>query len=166
MNKTENIIQNFKLVEITYKISTEGQVFEQTDAPVNYIHGKDTGMHEKIIEALLGQREGATVDVPLLPAEAFGEVNPNLIFEDEITNVPKEYQQLGKVVAFNNEKGEKHHFTVKHIEGNKVLFDGNHPMAGKTLLFSVTILQVRDATADELTGATPTGLDAGKQVRH
>ncbi len=156
MSKKHNI-QADKLVELTYSISSENQVFEQIDVPVNYIHGHDSEMHEKIEQALQGKTEGDTVEVELSAAEGFGEINLALIFEDELENVPEEFHEIGAVADFQNEHGDVKSFTVVSIAGGKVRFDGNHPLAGKDLLFSLKILQVRDATAGELSGVIPTG---------
>lgn len=157
---SKKVIKANKLVELTYSISAENQVFEQIDVPVNYIHGQGSAMHEKIEQALQGKAEGDTVAVELLPEEGFGEINLALIFEDDIANVPDEFQQTGAVADFQNEHGDVKSFTVVNVAGGKVRFDGNHPLAGKNLLFNIKILQVRDATTDELSGVIPTGQTA------
>jgi len=46
--------------------------------------------------------------------------------------------------------GKKHPFNVIEINGDKILVDGNHPLAGQTLQFSVEIIDIRDATQEEL----------------
>jgi FKBP-type peptidyl-prolyl cis-trans isomerase SlyD len=48
-------------------------------------------------------------------------------------------------------EGDKQtHFTVQGVEGDEVILDGNHPLAGETLHFSVEVIEVRQATAEEL----------------
>ncbi len=158
---TDNIIKTDKLVELTYSISAQGQVFEQVDIPVNYIHGQDSGMHEKIEQALDGKAEGDVIEVPLTVREGFGEVDQAMIFEDNISNVPEQFREVGARADFKNENGDVKSFTVAEINGDIIRFDGNHPLAGKDLVFKVRILQVRDASVEELSGAIPTGQSAG-----
>ncbi|MGF1644421.1 MAG: peptidylprolyl isomerase [Thiotrichales bacterium] len=159
---TDETIRKHKLVEFTYRILDEhGRVLEQVDLPFNYIHGRDSGMHEKIERAMEGHRAGDTVTVRLDPSDGFGEADPNLIFTDDIDNVPEEFRRVGAEVEFRNDRGETKTFRVTEREDGKLTFDGNHPLAGKPIEFNLEILQVRDATADELSGLVPTGQAVG-----
>ncbi len=78
----------------------------------------------------------------LKPADGFGNHDPALTFIDELANVPPQFQKLGAEVEAQNDKGV---LTV----------DGNHPLAGQTVKFNVKIIEIRDATADELKNGTP-----------
>ncbi|MDA9802087.1 peptidylprolyl isomerase, partial [Candidatus Pseudothioglobus singularis] len=73
-----------------------------------------------------------------------------LIFTDEINNVPVEYRFIGAAVTMQNDKGGTKDFIVSSIEDGKLTIDGNHPLAGKDIIFYVEVLTVRDATADEI----------------
>jgi FKBP-type peptidyl-prolyl cis-trans isomerase SlyD len=58
--------------------------------------------------------------------------------------------EAGMQVTANTEGDKQTHFTVQGVEGDEVILDGNHPLAGETLHFSVEVIEVRQATAEEL----------------
>lgn len=70
-----NRFTNDKVVTVTYRVDDEkGEVLEQIDLlPVNYVHGRDSGLVEKVEQALEGKTVGREVAVPLMPADGFGE---------------------------------------------------------------------------------------------
>ena len=141
-----------KVVQFTYSIADEdGNIVEQVDLPVNYIHGaSDIGLIERVERAMEGCRSGDTITVEVPPAEGFGEYDASLTFEDDIDNVPPQFRQVGTKVEMANDAGETREFTVSKIENGKLTIDGNHPLAGKTARFTVNIVSIRDATEDEL----------------
>ncbi len=155
---TEETIQKGKLVEFTYQIVDEnGEVKEQIDLPLTYIHGHDSGMFPRIEAALEGHRAGDNVTVKLPPEEGFGYREEDLIFEDRLANVPEEYRHIGAEAQFHNDRGESKTFRVTSISNGRIVLDGNHPLAGQTVTFHINVLGVRDATSDELNGVVPTG---------
>lgn len=148
---SEPIVEANKVVTITYSIVDEsGEVLEQSDLPVDYLHGSDSGLFEKVEQALEGKRVGDSVEVTLPPAEAFGEWNPDLTYSDKIENVPPEYRKLGAEAEFRNDKGESITMVVTHADSGTITLDGNHPFAGKTVTFHVKVGGVREATDDEI----------------
>ena len=126
-------IQNNKQVSITYSIlSEQGEVLEQSDLPIDYVHGVDDRIFPKIMAALKGKVIGDVVEVTLLPEEGFGQPDPSLLFVDNIDNAPPEFRVIGARPAFQNENGETMEMVVTKIEDGKITIDGNHPFAGKT----------------------------------
>jgi len=124
-----------KVVSLTYSIvDDQGEVIEQSDLPVDYLHGID----------------GRHVEVTLSPEEAFGQPDPELMFTDELENAPPEFRVVGAKPTFENADGESIEMTVTKIEDGKITIDGNHPFAGKTITFHVKVLAIRDAMPDEL----------------
>lgn len=151
MGEKVNQITNDKVVTVTYRVEDEmGEVIERIDLPVNYLHGRDSGLVAKVEQALEGKTVGDEVVVQLTPAEGFGEWNPEMTFSDAIENVPPQYRQLGAEAEFVNEEGETLKMVVTHVDNGTVTLDGNHPFAGKNITFYVTVLDVRDATAEEI----------------
>lgn len=150
-NSAQQIRKN-KAVQFTYSISDdEGNVIEQVDLPVNYVHGaSNMGLIERVEKALEGCAKGDTIEVEVPPSEGFGEFDPDLTFSDDLENVPQQFRTVGAQVEMANDAGETKTFIVSKIENGKLTLDGNHPLAGKTAKFSVNILDVRDATADEI----------------
>jgi FKBP-type peptidyl-prolyl cis-trans isomerase SlyD len=107
-------------------------------------------MYPKVAEALEGSKIGDEVEVSLSPAEGFGEHDPNLTFSDAIDNVPPEYRHIGAEATFENEDGESITMTVVKMEDGKIMLDGNHPFAGKTVTFKLRVKEIRDATEAEV----------------
>ncbi len=148
---TEPVVSKHKVVAITYSIvSDTGEVLEQSDIPLYYAHGGVNQMFPEVEAALEGCTIGDTIEVKLSPENAFGPHNPDLTFVDDIDNVPPEFRQVGAEVPMQNDQGETRTFIVSKIDDGKLTVDGNHPFAGKTLTYSVTINDVRDATDEEM----------------
>ena len=82
--------------------------------------------------------------------DAFGPKLDELIFTDDIENVPIEYRTIGASVTMQNDKGGTKDFVISNIENGKLTIDGNHPLAGMDIIFFVEVLSIRDATADEI----------------
>lgn len=146
------IIKQDKFVSLTYTITDENnEILERIDTQINYVHGRDSQVIDKIEAALEGHSEGDEVSVELSPEEGFGEHQRELTFTDNIDNVPPEFRYVGAEVEFQNDKGESRMFRVSKIEDGKLTVDGNHPFAGKVITYNIKVDTVRDATPDEIT---------------
>ena len=128
-------IKKDKFVSLTYTITDENnEVLERIDMPINYVHGRDNQVIEKVERALEGCTQGDEVSVVLRPEEGFGEHQAELTFTDDLENVPPEFRHVGAEVEFQNDKGESRMFRVSRIEDGKLTVDGNHPFAGKVII--------------------------------
>ncbi|MDC3294967.1 peptidylprolyl isomerase [bacterium] len=147
-----NTITTNKFVELTYRIidQTNGEVIEQVEEPLGYVQGDNTLLFNQVTKELEGKSVGDEVEILLRAEDAFGAKLEELIFTDEINNVPVEYRFIGAAVTMQNDKGGTKDFIVSSIEDGKLTIDGNHPLAGKDIIFYVEVLSVRDATADEI----------------
>ncbi len=144
-------ISKNKFVSLIYTITDEqDNILERIDMPIQYIQGAKSQVIEKIETALTGHKVGDLVHVTLGPEEAFGAHDPELTFSDDINNVPPQFHNIGAEVEFQNDQGESKIFLVSKIEDGKLTVDGNHPFAGKTITYNITVQEVRDATADEM----------------
>ena len=145
-------ISRNKAVQFTYTITDDqGNVVEQVDLPVNYVHGAGTmGLIEQVERAMEGLTVGESVSVDIPPADGFGDYDPELTFTDDLANVPPQFRKIGAQVEMANSEGESKTFVVSKIEGDKLTVDGNHPLAGKVATFKVKVLEVRDASPDEI----------------
>lgn len=153
---TEQKVRKNKAVYVTYSILDQsGAVYEQYEIPVGYVHGGNSPLFEKIEAALEGKKIGDRVEVSLNPQEGFGETDPQLTFTDDIENVPPEYRRLGAEVEFQNERGEAMQFRVSRIADGKLTVDANHPLAGQTVTFLVNVVNIRDASMDEIVSGLP-----------
>jgi FKBP-type peptidyl-prolyl cis-trans isomerase SlyD len=144
-------INKHKFVSLTYTISDEDKnILESNDLPIQYVQGANSQVIEKIEVALEGHQAGDLVSVTLEPEEGFGEYQPELIFSDKIDNVPEQFHNIGAEIEFQNEHGDSKIFRVIEVADDKLTVDGNHPFAGKTITYHITINEVRDATETEL----------------
>jgi FKBP-type peptidyl-prolyl cis-trans isomerase SlyD len=158
--KQTEVVRTGKLVALTYSIRDEqGNLLEQTDLPVTYIHGGNNELIGGMDRAVTGKAVGDEVELSLSPERSgFGLHDPELTFTDVIENVPPELRHLGAEVNMQNDAGEVRTFYVTRIADGRLTVDGNHPFAGKHLIVSVRIHEVRDPTPAELTddvGDTP-----------
>ena len=144
-------ISNNKFVSLVYTITDDDDnILERIDMPIQYIQGVKSQVIEKIEIALTDHKEGDLVQVTLSPEEGFGPHQPDLTFSDDINNVPAQFHSIGAEVEFQNDQGESKIFRVTHMEDGKLTVDGNHPFAGKSITYNITVKEVRNATADEL----------------
>ena len=149
------VIKPGKFVSLTYTISDlDGNLLEQNDIPVNYVHGGETELIGGMDRAVVGRGPGDLVEMTVPPEDGFGPHDPSLTFTDELANVPPQFRHIGAEVQMQNESGEAKTFYVTKIEEQKLTVDGNHPLAGKALKVQVKILEVRDATIEDM---NPTG---------
>ena len=145
------IIAKNKFVSLTCTITDEADnILERIDMPIQYIQGAKSQVIEKIEIVLDGHAVGDLVQVALTPEEGFGAHQPELTFSDDIANVPPQFHTIGAEVEFQNDNGEGKIFRVTEIADGKLTVDGNHPFAGQTIVYNITVKEIRDATASEL----------------
>jgi len=150
MNFPESVVPH-TVVSFTYVILDEGgRVLEQSDLPMSYIHEVDGKMYPKVEQAMNGARVGDEVVVELSPAEGFGEPDPEMLYVEQLENVPPEYHHIGAEAMFENEEGETITMIVTKIENGELTLDANHPFAGKTVKFRITVVGLREATPQEI----------------
>ncbi|MFZ9298679.1 MAG: FKBP-type peptidyl-prolyl cis-trans isomerase [Hylemonella sp.] len=144
-------IQDGKFVELTYKVSDRktGHVLTQVEFPLGYVHGHNEILSPAVHQQLLGRSVGEVIEVPIDGNQIFGPRDESLVFTDHLENVPEEYRQVGCSILMENDKGQTRSFVVTWMDDEKLTVDGNNPLSGREVVFSLQILTVRDATDDE-----------------
>ncbi len=145
------IIKN-TVVTLDYQVhDTEGNLIDAGAEPLVYVHGGYDGIFPTLEEALQGKEVGASLKLKLEPGEAFGEydaalvnVEPRDLFPEQI-EVGMQFER-----AAEDDEEEDMLYTITEIEADKVVVDGNHPLAGMALVFDCTVAEVRQATQEEL----------------
>ena len=152
----EQFVGRNKVVAFTYSIVDEsGDVIEQSDIPISYVHGGKHDLFEKVEAAMEGCVVGDVVEVSLTPEEGFGAHDESLTYTDDIENVPPEFRRIGADVEMMNDQGDARKFVVTRIENGKLTVDGNHPLAGKVITFNIRVVDIRDATKEEIRDGVP-----------
>ncbi len=145
-------ITDNSVVSIHYTLSNDtGAILDQSteDNPLIYLHGKGN-IVAGLEKALTGKTTGTKLEVTVPPEEGYGNREEYMVetvnrsmFEglDEIS-IGKQFHaegNTGPVVV-----------TVTKIDGDDITIDGNHPLAGENLNFTVEVVAIREATEDEL----------------
>jgi len=143
-------IEKNTAVTIRYRITDgAGKVLEDGQEPTAYLHGGYGNTFPKVEEALEGHEQGYQTTLELQPADAFGERDESLVRVIPKTQFPPGVKVGGQLEG-RSDDGQAHVFTVVKIKGPQVHLDGNHPLAGKALRLSLTVLDVRAASAEEI----------------
>ena len=145
-----DIVEKNKVVSFTHRIlNNKGEVEEQSNVPMEYVHGADQRVFPLVIEAMEGAKVGDTKEIILEPLDGFGVYDENKTYREKLENVPPEYHTVGAEASFKSEDGQELKMKVVSVENGEVFLDGNHPFAGKTMTFKITVEAIRDATAEE-----------------
>jgi FKBP-type peptidyl-prolyl cis-trans isomerase SlyD len=151
MAQHPDIVTAQKVVTFTYSITdSSGNILEQSDMPMSYIHKVDGKMYPSAEKAMDGKIVGDEVSVSISPEEGFGYPDPDLVHIERIENVPPEYLHIGAEAMFETDQGETLTMKVTKIDNDEVTLDANHPFAGKTVVFNMKVVAVRDATEQEI----------------
>lgn len=147
-----------KVVSVHYTLTVDGQVADKTtpEKPLDFIFGKGM-LLPKFESNLEGKTVGDKVEFTLTPEEGYGVSEPEAIVElpkkifESDGVVREDILFVGNMIPMMNDRGQIMHGKVVEIKPDIVVMDFNHPMAGKTLNFSVEVSEVREATEKELT---------------
>ncbi|MGD8808528.1 MAG: peptidylprolyl isomerase [Gammaproteobacteria bacterium] len=145
-------IEKNKVVTFHYELSAEGDYSESTRGgqPATYLHGYG-GIVRGLERAMRGHSAGDSFTVQVSPEDAFGMRNPEIVQRIPRKHLIGASPRLapGQVVTVQARQGRAQGIALKVGRFN-VDVDFNHPMAGRTLTFDVEILDVRDASAEEI----------------
>ena len=144
-------VRNGKFVELTYKVTDRktGHVLTSVEFPLGYVHGHNEILAPSVHMQLEGKSVGDLIEVPIDGNQIFGPRDESLVFTDDIENVPEEYRQVGCSILMENDKGQTRSFVVTWMDDEKLTVDGNNPLCGREVVFTLEILGVRDATDEE-----------------
>jgi FKBP-type peptidyl-prolyl cis-trans isomerase SlyD len=156
-------IRDGKYVELTYRVTDRktGHVLTRVEFPLGYVHGHNEILAPSVHMALAGKSAGDVIEVPIDGNQIFGPRDESLVFSDNIENVPEEYRQVGTSILMENDRGQTRSFLVTRMDDETLTVDGNNPLCGRAVVFTLEILGVRDATDEETRagGAIPAGID-------
>ena len=145
-------IQDGKFVELTYQVTDRksGHVLSCVEFPLGYVHGHNEILAPFVHKELEGKSAGDVIEVPIDGNRIFGPRDESLVFTDRLENVPEEYRQIGVSILMENDKGQSRSFIVTRMDDETLTVDGNNPLCGREVVFTLEILTVRDATGEEM----------------
>ncbi|MCB1082574.1 MAG: FKBP-type peptidyl-prolyl cis-trans isomerase [Chlamydiia bacterium] len=138
------MIDDGKQVAIEYSVFSEDNI--QIDSNV----GKDPlifhfGAHQilpALEEALRGLEVGDNKEVTLDPHQAYGDVNPQAFKKVASNLIPEDLRFEGALLVVSDEQFGEMLIRVESVEGDEIVLDFNHPLAGKKLKFDVKVLDI------------------------
>jgi FKBP-type peptidyl-prolyl cis-trans isomerase SlyD len=126
----------------------QGVLLKTSDAPLTYLHGGYGGLLEALERALEGLREGDEVNLQVEPEQAFGDYDADLVQVQPLERYGRGLEPGMQVEEEHD--GESRLYTVTDIADGKAVLDGNHPLAGMALRFSLKVLSIRNASPEEI----------------
>jgi len=139
------------VVTLDYRVIDEdGKLVDKGTDPLAYLHGGYGGIFPLIEAALAGKTVGDQVELKLQPADAFGDYDANLVRIEPRSAFPGEIEVGMQFEGATAEGEDDMLYTVTDIVEDKVVVDGNHPLAGIALGFSCTVTEVRQASDEEI----------------
>ncbi len=139
------------VVSLNYTMfSAEGEVIDQNQHPIVYLHGGYDNILPAVEAALDGKTVGDKVSVTLAPEDGFGEYEDEFVREEDISAFPPDIEVGMMFETREPETGETMQFRVTAIDAGVVTVDGNHPLAGMTIRFDAEVLEVREASDEEV----------------
>ena len=145
-------IAEHKVVTLDYTLTDDaGTVLDQSrDGQFVYLHGA-FNIVPGLEEALAGKTAGEELNVSVPPEKAYGprDEGRSQVVSREMFDTPEQID-VGRQFHAQSPDGEMLVITVTKVDGDNITIDGNHPLAGITLNFDVKVVDVRDATTEEL----------------
>jgi len=141
-----------KVVTIDYTLKdNDGQTIDESkEGKFAYLHGA-SNIIPGLENALLDKKAGESISVSIEPKDGYGEPEPTMVQVVPIDMFDSADQvTVGQQFHAQGEDGHDIMITVTKVEDDQVTIDGNHPLAGMQLNFDVTVVEVRDATEQEM----------------
>jgi len=145
------IVEKDRVVSIDYTLrDNNGNLIDSSEGsdPLEYLHGNGN-IIPGLEKALAGKKAGDKLTCSIAAADAYGERDDSLIFKVNKSEFEGADIEVGMQFEAHGEEGAQI-VTVVGIEGEEVTIDANHPLAGETLNFDVKVVDVREATSEEL----------------
>ena len=139
------MIEQGKQVAIEYSVSTDNQNKVDSNVgqdPLIFLYGGNQIL-PALEESLHGLEIGDTKHVILGPEDAYGIINTHAFKEVDAGMIPEELRFPGALLSVTDEQFGEMLIQVRSFEGDKIVLDFNHPLAGKTLFFDVKVLDIQ-----------------------
>jgi len=153
------IIEKDRVVSVSYELrnSKDGEIVEKTQptSPLTFLFGHNN-MIPKFEENLSGLKSGDKFEFNLSPADAYGEFSKEAVLDIPVTvfapdgKIDENEIYIGRQITMQDKSGQRFNGVVLEIQKDTVKMDFNHPMAGQALFFTGEIVEIREATSEEI----------------
>ena len=150
------MIKENKFVTLSYEMRKEknGEIVDATrpNEPLEFIYGKGQVMNF-LEKNLADKAEGDSLEFEVPMMEAYGARNEDMMLElekDIFKDIPEDQMFVGNVLPMMDSMGRRLQGNIIEIKEDMVLIDFNHPLSGSNLFFTVNVIEVRDATEEEI----------------
>ena len=144
--KEDRVVKDGMMISMEYTLkSPDGKVLESSKGrePLKYIHGQRM-MIPGLEKELTGMKVGGEKHVTVKPEDAYGPINAKAFEEVPKEKLPPEGLKVGAMLAAKSPEGRVVPMRVHQIKEKTVVMDMNHPMAGKTLVFDIKIVDIQN----------------------
>jgi FKBP-type peptidyl-prolyl cis-trans isomerase SlyD len=141
-------ISDGKTISMEYTLTLEDKKVLDTNVggdPLNFTQGSHQ-IIPGLETALEGMKVGESKQVTVAPEQGYGAINPKAIQEVPLENIPENARKIGAQLQGKDAQGRMVQARVSEVKEQVVMLDYNHPLAGKTLLFDVKILNIQAAS--------------------
>ncbi len=145
-------VEDDVVVTIEYKLLVDGEILDSTDeeGPLDYLQGHDN-IIQGLEKELAGMKVGDAKKVTVSPEDGYGDLDPNAIFDLPRDEFPDDVPlEEGIELEITDHNGEVMLAKIVGVGEEEIRLDTNHPLAGKTLHFEVTIKNLRKASPEEI----------------
>jgi FKBP-type peptidyl-prolyl cis-trans isomerase SlyD len=143
--KEENVVKNGSVVSLEYTLSDEkGKMIESNKGkePLKYTQGQNQ-IVPGLEKEMTGMKVGGEKNVRVKPEEGYGVVNPKAFQEVPKEKIPADALKVGTTLTARSAQGQTVQVRVHEIKEKTVVLDLNHPLAGRTLVFDVKVLDIQ-----------------------
>ncbi len=149
---SEASVQDDLVISLDYTLRVEGDVLDTSsgDEPIQFIQGRGH-IIPGLEKALYGMKTGDEKEVVLQPEDAYGEYDPDARMTVDRAHVLEDGElAIDEEIEIEDEGGNVSLARIIGIDGDQIMLDFNHPLAGRVLAFTVTVVDLRPAAEDEL----------------
>jgi FKBP-type peptidyl-prolyl cis-trans isomerase 2 len=140
----QTAVENGRTVSIEYVLTLNDGTVASTNVgqePLNFTHG-DGKLLPGLEAALHGMKSGEKKDVSLSAEEGYGAVNPDAFVKVPVDLIPEDARKAGTMLVGRDPSGNERYVRVHEVQEEQIVIDQNHPLAGETLHFKVTVISV------------------------
>ncbi|MBT3313363.1 MAG: peptidylprolyl isomerase [Anaerolineae bacterium] len=148
----EKIVKDDLIVAMEYSLTVDGEVIDSSEGrePLEFLQGKGN-IIPGLEREMLGMKIGESKDVTVKPEDGYGIADETAFMEIPTNQFPENIpMEVGIELQVQNEEGQPAYARIEEIENNIALLNFNHPLAGKELLFAVKVIDIREASEEEL----------------